>query len=468
MTTSVAAQVALATVDDKGCLLHADPRLEQLNRRAGGDIGRPFAVPQLAVLVRLARRLRIGLSRRIIAADEEGDVELHVHVEPEGDAWQVSVAGWDLCEAWQDEHDEAPDHRFDVDAADWLWETDAALRITALAREDGARFGFDADSMLGKPLTDLFLFFDDAGDFPILNALAGQCGFQDQSARLRVSGREVSLSAIARRDSMGRFGGFEGWTIEPRGCELPDDDAQQQPESVSVGSAFGVRLERALRGPLGRIIANADSIRAGGEAELSPEYADYAGDIASAGRHLMGLVEDLVDLQTIESDDFETESETLDLVDIARRAAGLLKLRAQQADSVIDTPKSGESLPAIGEFRRVLQILVNLIGNAVRYSPAGGTIWVRASRDANRACLIVADQGKGIAEADQARIFEKFERIDSTESGGSGLGLYIARRLARAMGGDIVVDSAPGEGARFIFWLPASVDADEQAKATGR
>ncbi len=81
-------------------------------------------------------------------------------------------------------------------------------------------------------------------------------------------------------------------------------------------------------------------------------------------------------------------------------------------------------------------------------------VWIRAERDGDRAVLVVADQGKGIAIADQARIFEKFERVDPSEPGGSGLGLYIARRLARAMGGDITVDSAPGQGARFTFTLP--------------
>jgi signal transduction histidine kinase len=103
----------------------------------------------------------------------------------------------------------------------------------------------------------------------------------------------------------------------------------------------------------------------------------------------------------------------------------------------------------------VLQILVNMIGNAVRYSPPGGTIWIRAERESGIAALIVADQGPGIALADQARIFDKFERVDPAEPGGSGLGLYISRRLARAMAGDLAVDSAPGKGARFILTLPA-------------
>ena len=113
-----------------------------------------------------------------------------------------------------------------------------------------------------------------------------------------------------------------------------------------------------------------------------------------------------------------------------------------------------ELLEAQGDFRRVLQILVNLIGNAVRYSPQGASIWVRAEIEGDLAAVIVADQGKGIAPADHERIFEKFKRVDASEPGGNGLGLYISRTLARAMGGDITVDSAPGMGARFVLTLP--------------
>ncbi|MBM3927603.1 MAG: HAMP domain-containing histidine kinase, partial [Sphingomonadales bacterium] len=177
-------------------------------------------------------------------------------------------------------------------------------------------------------------------------------------------------------------------------------------------------------------------------------------DIATAGRHLLGLVDDLVDLEAVERPDFSIDAEPIDLADVARRAAGLLAVRASQGDVRIDRPAADETQPATGDFRRSLQILVNLIGNAVRYSPRGGSVWVRITQDETHACAIVADQGKGIAEADQAMIFEKFGRVDPSEPGGSGLGLYISRRLARAMGGDITVDSAPGAGARFVFTLP--------------
>jgi len=90
----------------------------------------------------------------------------------------------------------------------------------------------------------------------------------------------------------------------------------------------------------------------------------------------------------------------------------------------------------------------------VRHSPENGNIWVRVDEEADRVRLVVADQGAGIDPADHERIFERFERLGLSGDGGSGLGLYISRRLARAMGGDIMVDSAPGQGARFMLELP--------------
>ena len=103
----------------------------------------------------------------------------------------------------------------------------------------------------------------------------------------------------------------------------------------------------------------------------------------------------------------------------------------------------------------MLQVLLNLLGNAIRYSPENSQIWIRVDREGDRATVTVADQGQGIATDQQDMVFEKFERLGRTDSGGSGLGLYIARRLARAMGGDLTVDSAPGQGARFTLSLPA-------------
>ncbi|MDX5985446.1 sensor histidine kinase [Sphingomonas echinoides] len=451
-------------VDRDGRLVEADQRLHDLNARAGGDIGQPLAVPQIAALARLAQRLGILVSRAVVAADGPDDLELWVRAEPDSVASsgnvRLHITGWRSRAAW---HPAAAAEERATDflrsESDWLWETDSALRLTFLSLSAGARYGFDGAAMLGQPLTRLFVLGEgDGGVFPILGGLALQQRFDDQVATIRASGHRVRLAATPRTDANGAFSGFVGAAYALDGDPATTITAPAPPVAPdAVTTAFAMRLDQALRGPLDRIIANADSIHAQSEGPLRQDYADYAADIASAGRHLMGLVDDLVDLQAIERPDFVVAKEAIDLADVARRAAGLLQVRASEAKVRIDRPSLGETLAATGEFRRALQVLVNLIGNAVRYSPPDGMVWVRAEREGTVAAVIVADQGKGIALEDQARIFEKFERVDPREVGGSGLGLYIARRLARAMGGDVTVDSAPGQGARFVFTLPERV-----------
>lgn len=438
-------------VDAEGRLAQADEQLAELNERAGGTLGEALAVPQIATVAGLARRLRIVVSRGVTVADGDDDVELWVRAEPVDGAVRLAITGWTLREPWRPALRAQPAGPAARGDADWLWETDAAFRLTFLSPDVALRYGVDADALLGQPVARLFGFAEtDDGNFPLLGALASREAFAGQRAALRGTGRDVSLDATPRTDAEGNFAGFAGAAhmIETRAPEAPVDAEGKLPD------AFSARLDKALRAPLARIVANADSIHAAADGPLRPEYADYASDIATAGRHLMGLVDDLVDLQAVERADFEAAREDIDLADVARRAAGLLQVRAASGNVRIDKPAPDETLPATGEFRRALQVLVNLVGNAVRYSPEGGMVWIRATSERGVAAIIVADQGKGIALADQARIFEKFERVDPSEPGGTGLGLYIARRLARAMGGDIAVDSAPGQGARFIFTLP--------------
>ncbi|SOB87011.1 histidine kinase [Sphingomonas guangdongensis] len=441
-------QPAVGRTDARGRLVHAEPRLLELVERAGGGLGSAVPVPELAGLERLARRLGIAITRAVVVADEEDDWDLSVTAAPDGDGVVLTVAGWNLRASWRGPDDRAGSADFHRTEGDWWWETDAALRFTHLSVTAGQRHGFDAAALLGQPLVRLFRLAGE-DDLPILGTMAARLRFDGQVAELRGTGRRVQLSAEPLRDDRGGFAGFRG-----SATLIAEQTTAARDAALSHG--LGEQLDRSLRRPLERIIAHASSMSAAIDGPLAPSYSSYADDIATAGRHLLGLVDDLVDLEAVEQPDFAVATETIDLADIARRAAGLLGVRAADADVRIERPGFDETLPAIGEFRRALQVLVNLIGNAVRYSPAGGVVWVRATRDGGRACVIVADQGKGIVAGDQELIFAKFGRVDPAEAGGSGLGLYISRRLARAMGGDLTVDSAPGEGARFIFTLPVA------------
>ena len=170
---------------------------------------------------------------------------------------------------------------------------------------------------------------------------------------------------------------------------------------------------------------------------------------------MSALVDDLGDLEAVERADFTTAPDNIELGDVARRVAGLLALKAADHSIRIVTPTERHKVPAVAEFRRVLQILLNLVTNAVRYSPDGTEILIDIAEQGGSAIIMVSDQGAGINADDREKIFEKFERLGRSGDGGSGLGLYISRRLARAMGGELTVDEAAGGGAKFTLRLPA-------------
>ncbi|MCU6452557.1 HAMP domain-containing histidine kinase [Sphingomonas sp. A2-49] len=436
--------VSHAMLDAEGRLVAADPAIMALNDHAGGALGTPLAVPQLATVVRLARRLGVLVSRAVTVGDDDADIDLWVRVQPDGAGTRLTVSGWRELRP----RIVATPRAAVIETGDLCWETDAALRLTFVSIEAARRIGVDALALLGRPLTMLFAL-DEAGEgaLPILEAVARRTPLHDQPARLRANDMAVSLTARIKRDAAGEFAGLDGVARAA--------DAPPAPRPVSMAPGFTDGLDRALRAPLARIIAHADTIHAEAEGPVQRDYIDYASDIANAGRHLLGLVDDLVDLQAVEGPDFAVEAEPIDLADVARRAAGLLSVRAANAGVAIARPLPELRIPTTGDFRRALQIMVNLIGNAVRYTPEGGVVTVTAAQAGDRVVAIVADQGKGIAPADQARIFDKFERVDPSEAGGNGLGLYIARRLAEAMGGALTVESVPGEGARFTLTLPA-------------
>jgi signal transduction histidine kinase len=321
-----------------------------------------------------------------------------------------------------------------------------------------------ANDWQGRSLSEVFeLEPDSDGRLPLLLALADHRSFSDQRLRLPAAlaaeRPAMAMAGAALFDAGGGFSGFRGWLTRLDADEAVAADAPRiiDPAFGALPLSdprFGRRIDGALRGPLGRIIASAETISGQFEGPIRADYARYAADIAHAGRHLLGLIDDLGDLQNIERPGFHAAREAVDLADVARRAVGLLGMKAEERRIRIDAPKRDESLPAIGEFRRVLQVLLNLIGNAIRYAPEGSMVWIRCEADDSHVSITVADQGQGLAPDQQAIIFEKFERLGRTDSGGSGLGLYIARRLARAMDGDLTVDSAPGQGARFTLRLP--------------
>ncbi len=274
---------------------------------------------------------------------------------------------------------------------------------------------------------------------PLISALAVRRGFNDQKARSRTDeSRVLTLSGEVVTSTDGGFAGFRG-TAELQESSPSDIE-------TSSASAFDNALDEVLRSPLDRIIQSAEQILERADGPLRSDYATYGSDIAAAARHLLSVVRSM-------SEDPAREHRPIDLAALSAEAVVMLESSAEERQVKIE-PESIDALPASGQERGVIQILVNLIGNAVRHSPNGGVVQLAFARTIGTASVTVSDEGPGIDHADQQRIFERFERAN-VDQGGTGLGLAISRRLARSMGGDVTLESAPGAGARFTLTLPS-------------
>ena len=429
-------------VDREGLLVQADPVLLRLQEEAGSKLGAAIALPQLAAVVRSAMRLGVPLSRSVIAASATEDFDLWVRAEPDADGASLTIDGWKArppapprltlvgSEPAAAEGDVAPTFGF---------ATDEELRLTAIDDALADRLGTTASDAVGQPLTRFFMLLDDGeGQMPLLTALGGRNDFADQHASVRgKTDLAVTLSAAARRSGDGKFSGFDGVA-----------DFGDAPAASSDGAVFDPALDEALRSPLDRIIAAADRIVDRTDGPLRSDYAAYAGDIAAAGRHLLSVIRAMTEQEAV-------ADTRVDLARSVAEAVQLVQARADEAGITIAVAQPVETLFATGEARGVRQILVNILGNAIRHSPQNGTVAVEIKRRAADLTVTVSDQGPGIAPADQQRIFERYERVGDAPDG-TGLGLAIARRLARAMHGEIELVSAAGEGARFILVLPSA------------
>ncbi len=428
----------MGRVDATGRLVEADPMLADLQAEAGSKIGAKLALPQLAAVARLVRKLGISVSRPAVVAGRDHDVDMWVRAEPDGEDVLLFIEKWK-------KRPPAPSRLEIAAGEDDLigkavrnsWATDGELRFTSISPELAQFMDIEAAEAVGQPLTRLLRLEEgEDGAMPLLGAVAARTAFAGQPAiaraadnqRLMLSGEPVS----------GEDGGFVGF----RGRALPDHIPL--PEAANEGATIDPALDQALRSPLARIIQAAEGIVERADGPLRSDYAAYAGDIAAAARHLLSVIRSIVDQPA-------DATSVIDLAALAGEAIGLVQPQAEERTVKLEL-RGEPVIPVHGDRRGVVQILVNLLGNAVRHSPENGLVTLELTKSDGFGKAAIADQGKGIAVADQERIFEKFERLE--EGGGAGLGLAIARRLARSMGGEIALVSAPGEGARFTLSLP--------------
>jgi signal transduction histidine kinase len=191
--------------------------------------------------------------------------------------------------------------------------------------------------------------------------------------------------------------------------------------------------------------------------ELNDKQADYLKDIHESGKHLLSLINDILDLSKIEAGRMDLEISTFDLPSALSNAMVLVRERAQRhgIDLTLEVDKDLGAFRA--DERKFKQIVLNLLSNAVKFTPDGGRVSVAAKKDTTRVEIAVRDTGIGIAPEDHAAVFEEFKQVgrDYTKKAeGTGLGLALTKRFVELHGGDIRLESALGTGSTFTISLP--------------
>lgn len=277
-------------------------------------------------------------------------------------------------------------------------------------------------------------------------------GYRGAGMDITDAHRDAERSQIAQRD-------LEETLEELTRKNLELDIATAQAQSaLQAKNEFLAAMSHELRTPLNAVIGFAEAMEMQVFGELEDKYVQYAHDITHAGRHLLNLINDVLDVAVLESDRVKLSLRPAQVRDLLSEAVSLNRLRAESRMLDLSTVDIPGDATVMVDMRRTKQIFVNLLSNAVKFTPEGGRIGADLKLRDGYAHITIWDTGSGIASEDQAAVFEKFNQgsghVYSRTNEGTGLGLHISRELARLMDGDIYLESEPGKGSKFTVMLP--------------
>ncbi len=222
-------------------------------------------------------------------------------------------------------------------------------------------------------------------------------------------------------------------------------------------SEFLANMSHELRTPLNAIIGFSEVLLERMFGEINPKQEEYLSDVLSSGRHLLTLINDILDLSKIEAGRMDLERGNFSLRTALENGVTMVRERASRHEIQLGLDVGAELEEISGDERKVKQVIYNLLSNAVKFTPDGGRVDVSAAREDGHVRVVVRDTGIGIAPSDQERIFEEFSQVgrDPERSReGTGLGLTLSKRFVELHGGRITVESTPGKGSAFTFTLP--------------
>jgi len=381
-------------------------------------------------------------------------------------------------------------------SSDWFFECDADMRIRTLSERFTAIVGQPASLFLGSKFEQFGRLEENLdGKIDGPRAIRSRKPFREQLFVIsEPSGGELKfhLSAVPVFDRQsGDFQGYRGVGMDVTGRYAQAEEAagirsnlegllaeltrknmaldvasEQATSALRAKNEFLAAMSHELRTPLNAIIGFAEAFEHQTFGSLDGSYIGYAEDIRKSGQHLLGLINDILDVAVIESGGLSLQVDELNLQALMSKAAHMNAEAARQKGINIDELEVSTDLYVKADDRRLTQILVNLLSNAVKFTPEGGSLGmaVTQAKGDSHAEITVWDTGIGISVEQQQHIFDKFhqvtEHIYSRTQEGTGLGLHISRELARKMEGDITVSSVEGSGSRFTVSVPVSDGSD--------
>jgi two-component system phosphate regulon sensor histidine kinase PhoR len=323
---------------------------------------------------------------------------------------------------------------------------DHGLRVIAANAAAHSLLGRTPGTLVGRSLMEAFL---DASVESMAHAALAQGTARTELRRADADG--PMLTVLARRAHRG-------------GLWLVVDDVSELRRLQRIRTEFIDNLSHELRTPLTTVSLLAETLSReaeGSDVVLPPKMRDRIGKIEIETGHLVQMVNELLDLSRIESGGTLALVDGLDMGRLAAHSAERLRLFADRQGVTLRV-EAPDGLPPIrGDAARLGQVVVNLVHNAVKFSPDGGEIVVRARHEDSDIVTSVQDHGVGIPPDAQDRVFERFYKVDRARlraeaGGGTGLGLAIARHVVEQHGGRIWVESSEGSGSTFSFALPVA------------
>ncbi len=375
-------------------------------------------------------------------------------------------------------------------SSDWFFECDADLRVSSLSDRFTAIVGQPASLFIGSQFEQFGRFDTNMeGRFDGTRALKSRKPFREQLFVVSdPSGSELKfhLSGVPVFDrKTGNFEGFRGVGMDVTSLYAQADEreaaknnletlfaeltrknialdvaTEQATSALRAKNEFLAAMSHELRTPLNAIIGFAEAFTHQTFGELDDAYVEYSRDIRTSGEHLLGLINDILDVAVIEGGGLSLQLDQISVADLTAKAVNMNIDTAKAKKLNTSGLNVSSNLSIYADERRATQILVNLLSNAIKFTPEGGEIGIEMSVEGDALALTVWDTGIGVTAEQQPYIFEKFHQVTdhiySRRQEGTGLGLHISRELARKMDGDLTVESEEGKGSRFTVTLPVS------------